>query len=177
MTYSPSFPPSRATHHASPCFSHVVVTALALCLLLGLSVPLSAQGKSHGFVTAGTGATDLDAGLDFLLPGGPIGVGVDVGLGWAFLAQLTGSYHFLAARHGRHDLFATVGIAALGSSEFSSQGATVGGGAVFWPARHVGLRLDAFRYLVLQREDHVSPDRRSDSTYWGVRAGVAFRFH
>jgi len=137
---------------------------------------LGAQGKSHGYVSLGAGATDLNAGLDWVIGGGPIGIGGEVGAGWVFLAALTGSYHVLARRPGKHDVFATIGYAGLGSSEFSSQGVTVGGGATFWPAARLGLRFDAFRFLPIAIHNNIPSEERSRSRYWGVRAGIAFRF-
>lgn len=151
--------------------------ALALVwLILLFPGSLSAQGKSHGYVSLGAGATDVNGGLDWVLPNGPIGIGGEVGTGWVFLAAVTGSYHFLARRPGNHDVFATVGYARLGSSEFSSQGMTVGGGATYWPAARLGLRLDAFRFLPVATHDTIPARERSPSRYWGVRAGLAFRF-
>lgn len=145
-------------------------------LIVFFSSSLSAQGKSHGYVSLGAGATDLDGGLDWVVAGGPIGIGGEVGTGWANLAAITGSFHFLARRPRKHDIFATVGYAGLGSSEFSSHGVTVGGGATYWPAAHLGLRFDAFRFLPVATTDSIPAEERSPSRYWGVRAGVAFRF-
>ena len=148
---------------------------LALVLLLPSS--LGAQGRSHGYVSLGAGATDLNGGLDWVIAGGPIGIGADVGAGWVFLAAITGSYHFPVRRSSKHDVFATVGYAGLGNSEFSSQGVTFGGGAAYWPAAHLGLRFDAFRFVPVSTDDNIPAEARSPSRYWGVRAGVAFRFH
>ena len=103
--------------------------SVLVLLILLLPSSLGAQAKSHGYVSLGAGATDLNGGLDWVIADGPIGIGGEVGEGWVFLAAITGSYHFLARRPRKHDLFATVGYAGLGSSEFSSQGVTVGGGA------------------------------------------------
>jgi len=161
-------------HRWATCVGTRALTALVLFVVLCVPASLRAQGRSHGFVTVGTGATQLNVGLDVVPKRGPIGVGAEVGLGWAFLGQFTGSWH--PFRHSRHDLFATVGYAVLGSGEFSSKGATVGGGAVLWPSRHGGLRFEAFKYLPMQTDYSISEDRRSPSTYWGVSAGVAFRF-
>ena len=149
---------------------------LLVWLILLFPGSLSAQGKSHGYVSLGAGATDVNGGLDWVLPGGPIGIGGELGTGWVFLAAITGSYHVLARRPRNHDVFATVGYARLGSSEFSSQGVTVGGGATYWPAARLGLRLDAFRFLPVATDDTIPAEERSPSRYWGVRAGVAFRF-
>jgi hypothetical protein len=150
----------------------------SVLVLLILIFPSSvrAQGISHGYVSLGAGATDLKGGLEWVIAGGPIGIGAEVGVGWVFLAAVTGSYHFLAHRPSNHDLFATVGYAGLGNSEFSSHGVTVGGGATFWPAAHLGLRLDAFRFLPVATDNSIPAEERSPSRYWGVRAGVAFRF-
>lgn len=145
-------------------------------LILLIPSPLSAQGKSQGYVSLGAGATDLNGGLDWVIKGGPIGIGGEVGAGWVFLAAITGSYHFVASRPRKHDVFATVGYAGLGSSEFSSQGPTVGGGATYWPAARLGLRFDAYRFLPVATDNSIPTEERSPSRYWGVRAGVAFRF-
>jgi len=155
-----------------------VRTDSILLMLLVLFFPgsASAQGITHGFVSVGAGATDLDAGLDWVAAGGPIGIGGEVGAGWVFLAAITGSYHFLAARPGRHDVFATVGYAGLESSELSAQGVTAGGGATYWLATRVGVRFDAFRFLPVSTEHNIPVEDRSATRYWGVRAGVAFRF-
>jgi hypothetical protein len=150
-------------------------SALLLLILL-LSSSLSAQGKSHVHVSLGAGATNLNGGLEWVIDGGPIGISGEVGAGWVFLAAITGSYHLLARRPGKHDVFATVGYAGLGSSELSSQGVTVGGGGTYWPAARLGLRFDAFRFLPVATDNNIPPDERSPSRYWGVRAGVAFRF-
>jgi hypothetical protein len=108
-------------------------------------------------------------------PGGKsIGVGAEVGLGWVFFAAVNGSYHFLGSR--RYDLFAQGGAAVLGSDEFSSRGVTIGGGFVYWAARHVALRLDGFKYVAASTDNNIPADQRSPSRYWGARAGVAFRF-
>lgn len=150
--------------------------SVVVLLLLFFPSALSAQGKSHGFVSLGAGATGLNGGLDWIIADGPIGIGGEVGAGWVFLAAITGSYHFLAGRPSKHDVFATVGYAGLGSSEFSSQGVTVGGGATYWPATHLGLRFDAFRFLPVATDNSIPVEERSASRYWGVRVGVAFRF-
>ena len=150
----------------------------ASVLMLILLVPgsASAQGKSSGFVSVGAGATDLNGGLDCVIAGGPIGIGAEVGVGWVFFGAVTGSYHFMARGPSKHDVFARVGYAGMASSEFSSQGVTVGGGATFWPATHLGLRFDAFRFLPVATQNSIPADERSASRYWAVRAGVAFRF-
>ncbi len=129
-----------------------------MLVLLTLLLPgsLSAQGRSHGFVSLGAGATNLSGGLDWIIADGPIGIGGEVGAGWVFQAAVTGSYHFMAGRPSKHDVFATVGYAGLGSSEFSSQGVTIGGGGAYWPITLVGLRFDAFRFLP------VATDTRSE---------------
>jgi hypothetical protein len=150
----------------------------SVLVLLILLFPSSAraQGKSHGYVSLGAGATDLNGGVDWLIGGGRIGIGGEVGAGWVLLAAITGSYHFLARQPRKYDLFATAGCAALGSSEFTSQGVTVGGGATYWPASRLGVRFDAFKFLPVATDNSIPTDERSPSRYWGVRAGVAFRF-
>ena len=149
----------------------------SVLVLLILLFPSSAraQAKSYGYVSLGAGATDLNGGLEWVIAGGPIGIGAEVGAGWVFFAAVTGSYHFLARRPSKHDLFARVGYAGLGSSEFSSQGVTVGGGATYWPASRLGVRFDAFKFLPVATDNSIPTDERSPSRYWGVRAGVAFR--
>jgi hypothetical protein len=151
-----------------------LVSALALLVLL-CSDSVSAQVKSHGYVSVGAGATDLDGGLDWVIADGPVSIGGEVGVGWAFLGAITGSYHFLARRPTRHDVFASVGYAGLGNSEFSSQGVTVGGGATYWPAARLGLRFDGFRFVPVATDDHIPAAQRSADRYWGVRVGLAFR--
>jgi len=153
-----------------------IMSPTVVLLILFVPSALCAQGKSHGFVSVGAGATNLNGGLDWILADGPIGIGGEVGAGWVFLAAITGSYHFLDGRPSTHDVFATVGYAGLGSSEFSSQGVTLGGGATYWPARHLGLRFDAFRFLPVATDNNIPSEERSASRYWGVRVGVAFRF-
>jgi hypothetical protein len=150
----------------------------AFTVLLSLLVPsdLNAQAKSHAYVSAGAGATDLNGGVDWVIADGPLSVGADVGVGWVFLAALNASYHPLARRTSAHDIFATVGYAGMSSSEFSSQGVTVGGGGTYWPARRVGLRFDAFKFLPVSTTNNIPAAERSRSRYWGVRAGVAFSF-
>lgn len=49
---------------------------------------LAAQGKSHGHVSPGAGAIDLNGGLDWVIAGGPIGIGAQVGAGWVFFAAI-----------------------------------------------------------------------------------------
>lgn len=148
---------------------------LALLILI-LPSSLSAQGKSHGYVSLGAGATGLVGGVDWVIGPGPIGVGGEFGVGWVFLGAITGSYHLPSSRSSKHDLFATVGYAELGSDEFSSHGVTIGGGATYWPAVHLGLRLDGFKYLPVSTQNNVPAEQRSPSRYWGLRVGVAFRF-
>jgi hypothetical protein len=150
-----------------------LVRVLLIVLLPG---SLSAQGKSHGYVSLGAGATDLNVGLDWVIVGGPIGIGGEVGVGWVALAAISASYHILERQPSKLDVFATVGYARLGSSEFSSQGVTAGGGATYWPIARVGLRFDAFRFLPVSTDNSIPAHERSATRYWGIRAGVAFRF-
>jgi hypothetical protein len=151
------------------------VSLLSLLLLLSPASP-SAQGKSHGYVSVGAGATDVNGGLDWIIADGPIGIGGDAGAGSVFLGAVNGSYHFFARQPNKHDVFATVGFAGVGSSEFSSQGMTVGGGATYWPAQRLGLRFDAFKFLPIATDNTIPADERSPARYWGIRGGVAFRF-
>lgn len=149
----------------------------AFTLVLGLLLPISAsaQANSHGYVSAGVGATDLNGGVDWVVANGPLSIGGELGVGWVFLGAVNASYHLLNRRASRHDVFATVGYAGIDSSEFSSHGATVGGGAIYWLAARVGLRFDAFRFLPASTTHNIPAEERSDSRYWGVRAGVAIR--
>jgi hypothetical protein len=146
-----------------------------LLLILFLPASVSAQSRSHGFVSLGIGATDLAAGVDWVIRDGPIGVGGEVGTGRVLLAAITGSYHLFARRPGELDVFATIGYAGLASSELSARGFNVGGGAAYWLARRVGLRFDAFRFLPVSTDYAVPVEERSKSRYWGLRAGVSFR--
>jgi hypothetical protein len=148
-----------------------------ITLLLGILVQhsLAAQAKSHGYVSAGAGATDLNGGIDWAIADTALSLGADVGAGWVFLAAVNASYHLPARPASRRDVFATIGYARLGSSEFSSHGVTLGGGGTYWPSR-VGLRVDAFRFLPASTSNNIRVEERSRSRYWGVRAGVAFRF-
>jgi hypothetical protein len=150
----------------------------AFVLLLALLFPssLRAQAKSHGYVAAGAGATDLNGGVDWVIADRTLSIGAEVGVGWVFLAALNASYHPLARRASPHDVFATIGYAGLGSSEFSSHGVNVGGGATYWPASRVGVRFDAFKFLPASTTNNIPAPERSRSRYWGMRAGVAFRF-
>ena len=149
--------------------------AVPILLILVFPSSLRAQGESHGYVSLGAGATDLNGGLDWVIAGGRIGIGAEVGVGWVFFGAVTGSYHFLARQPRKYDLFARAGYAGMGSSEFSSQGVTVGGGATYWPASRLGLRFDAFKFFPVVTENNIPADERSASRYWGLRAGVAFR--
>jgi hypothetical protein len=152
------------------------LAASLLFLVLLLPSSLRADGKRHGYASLGAGATDLSGGLHWVIGEGPVAVGGEVGVGWVLLGAVTGSYHFLAGRPSNYDLFASVGYAGLASSEFSSQGATVGGGATYWPLARLGLRFDAFRFLPVATDNHIPIRDRSPQRYWGARAGIAFRF-
>jgi hypothetical protein len=149
-----------------------------ITLLLGilLQSSLSAQAKSYGYVSAGAGATDLNGGIEWVPANGPVGLGAELGVGWVFLGAVNASYHFLARQTARHDVFATAGYMGMSSSEFSSHGLSVGGGAVYWLASRVGLRFNAFKYLPASTTNNIRAEERSSSRYWGVRAGVAFGF-
>jgi hypothetical protein len=148
---------------------------VTLLLAVLLQNSLSAQARRHAYVSAGAGATDLSGGIDWAVSDKPLSLGAEMGGGWAFLAALNASYHPLNHRTSRQDVFATIGYAALGSSEFSSHGVNVGGGATYWPGARVGVRFDAFRFLPVSTTHDIPAASRSRSRYWGVRAGVAFR--
>lgn len=55
---------------------------LALLVLPMMLLPCSsnAQGRSHGYVSLGAGATDIDWGVDWLIPTTPIGIGAEMGV-------------------------------------------------------------------------------------------------
>jgi len=147
-------------------------------LFLSVFVPgvLNAQPKSHGYVSVGAGASDLTGGVEWLPADSVFGIGGEIGVGWVFLGALSASYHPLVRRTQKHDVFATVGYMGMSSSEFSSQGVSVGGGALYWFRPRVGLRIDAFKYLPASTTNNIRGEERSASRYWGVRAGVAFSF-
>jgi hypothetical protein len=80
----------------------------------------------------------------------------------------------------RHALVLLV-LALLSVSSASAQSKThgyvsVGGGAAYWLAARVGLRGDAFKFLPVSTDNNIRAEARSPSRYWGVRAGVVFRF-
>ena len=135
--------------------------------------PLLAEETSHGHVSLGAGATDVNGGVDWLLKNGPVAIGADVGIGWVLMGAITASYHLFHRQQRRYDVFTTGGYAMMGSSEFTSNGATLGGGMTYWPARRVGLRLDSFRFVPVTTDNNTLD--RSPSRYWGARVGVAFR--
>ena len=154
------------------------ISRCAVVVLLGLILPppARAQSTSHAYVEAGAGATDVNGGGVWRVGDTPIGVGAEVGAGWVFLGAVNVSYHLLARQTARHDVFATVGYMGLSSSEFSSHGVSVGGGGIYWFASRAGLRLDAFKFLPAKTTNNIRVEERSPSRYWGVRAGLAFRF-
>jgi hypothetical protein len=145
-------------------------------LFLSLLLPsgLNAQSKSHGYVAVGAGATDLNGGVEWIPADTRLGIGGEIGVGWVYLGGVTVSYHPLA-RTARHDVFANVGYMGMSSSEVSVHGMSVGGGAVYWAASRVGVRIDAFKFLPVSTHNAIRAEERSQSRYWGVRAGVAFR--
>ena len=149
------------------------------CRCVLLLVPLmviphsaNAQGRNHGYVSLGAGATQLDGGVDWLLMNGPIGIGGEFGAGNLLVVSLIGSYHPLAHRPpSKLDPFATVGLTTLTNLNYDAWGVSVGGGVTYWPRKRVGLRLDGFSFLPAR--DDIRIENRH---YWGVRAGVAFHF-
>ena len=145
---------------------------LLLILLVSIPDSASAQGRSHGYVSLGVGATQLDGGIDWLVRNGPIGIGAEVGVGNLLVLSFNGSYHPLAHRPARKiDPFATLGFTTLGDLNYDARGVSVGGGVTYWPRKRVGLRLDGFSFL--PRRDDI---RFEIFYYWGLRAGVAFHF-
>jgi hypothetical protein len=152
---------------------------LAMLVLSMMLFPCTsyAQGRSHGYLSIGAGATDLDWGLDWLIPRTPIGIGAEMGPGNLIVLSFEGSYHPSAHQTpSKLDPFATLGFMMVGSSEFSARGMNVGGGMTYWPLRRLGLRLDGFKFLPLATHYDVRPEDRSTGRYWGVRAGVAVHF-
>ena len=152
---------------------------ILLLLIVLVVLPRAADGqpRSHVYVSAGAGATDLSGGADVLLAGGPVGIGGELGAGNLFLASVNGTYHPLAARApARIDPFATIGLMALGSSERSLTGVNLGGGLVVWLKSRVGLRFDGFRFMSISTRYDVPVNQLSPARYWGVRAGVSFGF-
>jgi len=153
------------TLHSCPCVLFLMFLAL---------IPHSAkaQGRSHGYVSLGVGATQLDGGVDWLIMNGPIGIGAEFGVGNLLMLSFNGSYHPLAHRPTRKlDPFATVGFTTLDDLNYGARGVIVGGGVTYWPRIRVGLRLDGFSFL--PRRDDI---RFENWNYWGLRAGVAIHF-
>ena len=60
-------------------------------------------------------------GLDWVIAGGPIGIGAEVGAGWCSSRRSRDRAISRPAVSSKHDVFATVGYAGMGSSEYSSQ--------------------------------------------------------
>lgn len=152
---------------------------LAILLLLIVLLPCSsyAQGRSHGYLSVGAGATNLDWGVDWLIARTPIGIGAEMGLGNLIVFSAGGSYHPPAHQTtSKLDPFVTLGFMRVGSSEFSSRGMHVGGGMTYWPLQRLGLRLDGFKFLPLATHYDVRPEDRSTVHYWGARVGVAVSF-
>ena len=149
---------------------HRLRGALLSLLLVMLPHASHAQGRSHAYVFLGAGSAGLGGGVDWLIAGGPIGIGTELGIGQLLVASFTGSYHFLDGRSARPlDLFATAGFTTLTDLNSEARGVNVGGGAIYWPRKRVGLRLDCFSFLATH--DNIRPEHRH---YWGVRGGVAF---
>jgi len=156
--------------------THTRRYALVILLVLALPVSLLAQARSHAYAEVGAGATDVNGGGEWLVADSPVGVGGQVGLGWALLGALNVSYHLFARPAANYDVFATVGYMGLSSSEFSSHGVSLGGGGIYWVASRVGLRVDAFGFMPAKTTNNIRVEERSPSRYWGVRAGVAVGF-
>jgi hypothetical protein len=131
--------------------------------------PARAQGAAHGYVFLGAGLAGAGIGVDWNIAG-PAAVGCEVAGGNFLALSFGGAYHFLDRRRfERLDLFARVAYTAMTDLNTDAVGATVGGGAVYWPRRHVGLRLDWISFLPAR--DDIHPE---DRVHWGARAGVAF---
>ena len=152
---------------------HVAVVLFLSLLLRGV---VHAQPKSHAYIAAGAGATDVNGGVEWIPASSRIGIGGEVGVGWVFLGAVRASYHPLVRGAENYDVFGTVGYMSMSSSEFSSHGVSVGGGALYWLASRIGLRFDAFKYLPGSTTKNIRDEERSSSRYWGVRGGAAFSF-
>ena len=72
--------------------SRICRRVLLLMLLVSIPHPANAQGRSHGYVSLGFGATQLDGGVDWLIMSGPIGIGAEFGVGNLIVLSFSGSY-------------------------------------------------------------------------------------
>jgi hypothetical protein len=144
---------------------------LALGLSLAIPCVAQAQARSQTYVSVGLGATQLDGGADWLIKSGPVGLGVELGVGNVFLVSVAASYHPLARRPMNHlDPFASVTFTAMTDLNYDASGVSVGGGLTYWARRRVGIRLDGFSFLATHDDIRTSPHT------WGVRAGIALNF-
>jgi hypothetical protein len=148
----------------------------ALVIVGAILAPVAAraEARSQGFVMAGAGATQLNAGGDWLIGGSAIGLGGELGVGNLLLGSVSGSFHPLAGRAASGvDPFAIIGFTGVSDLNNGASGVSVGGGLTYWVRRHLGIRLHAFVFRPTHDDIkafsvHVSP------RYWGVRAGIAF---
>ena len=63
------------------CTLRICRCVLFLMFLAVIPHSANAQGRSHGYVSLGVGATQLDGGVDWLIMNGPIGIGAEFGVG------------------------------------------------------------------------------------------------
>ena len=154
------------------------ITALALSLVTGAKAQSS---HGYGFVGAGgataNGYTSRMVSFGFggearIVP--HIGAGVELsGLGltsnyWDSIAGMfspNGYVHFKGSRDAKFDPYVSGGYTLIFRSGHANL-ANFGGGANFWPKRHLGFKVDV--------RDHVTT-RYYTIHYWEVRAGVTFR--
>ncbi len=148
--------------------------ALVVAGVMLLPVAARAEAWSQGFVMAGAGATQLNAGGDWLIGPSTIGVGGEIGVGNLLLVSVSGSYHPLAGRAAAAvDPFATIGFTGVSDLNNGASGVSVGGGLTYWVRRHLGIRLHAFVFRPTH-DDIKAFSVNVSPRYWGVRAGIAF---
>ena len=152
-------------------FVTVALTLAAVHLLAGSA---NAQ-MGHAYLSVGAGAADLTGGVDVRVGDNLVGIGGEFGLGQLFVGSFTGSLHPISNRTNRPiDPFVTVSLTGLGSSPYSAQGMSVGGGGTAWFSRRLGLRVDGFKFWPVFSEEEVTPAEFSPKL-WGARVGLAFR--
>jgi len=150
-----------------------------------LVLPGSANAQaSHFFVSLGAGATELSGGMDWVLPGVPVALGAEAGLGNLFWTSGTVSYVPFAERRGEavHP-FVRLSVTGVGSSPYNASGLSLGGGVALWSSRHIGLRVEALKFWPTFSEGVAGPGPTvapSDPTVppfeprlWAARIGLA----
>lgn len=151
--------------------SHRLCRSLLSVLLLAL-LPhaANAQSRTHVYGFVGAGAAGLGGGVDWLIKGTPVGVGAEIGIGNLLGISYSASYHLPNPSSKPIDLFVRGGFTDFTDLNDVSRAVHVGGGVVYWPRKHIGLRFDGFSFLPVR--DEINPEHRHD---WGVRGGAAFR--